>query len=218
MGYSLKKDASEWLVKSNFSFLVGASSPLELLERAESLGYQSLCLNDFDGAYGLARAYLNLKERIQGPLKLHYGAEIHLKKDHQKPLLLQETLTLLATDKDSYGRLCALLSQLHKNEKNEACLSLDDLFSLDVKGVVAIKPMRGSQREGKEEFPYSEVKEHFSGNLYQAVTRLQHPGEDYWIDKTLDLVKRYELRLCFARMFSPSQAKEYAGSLKWDSS
>ena len=53
-------DFNEWLCKTNFSFLHGASHPRDLVERASRLGYASLCINDFDGAYGLARCYREL--------------------------------------------------------------------------------------------------------------------------------------------------------------
>ena len=55
---------NEWLCKTNFSFLQGASHPRDLVETASRLGYQSLCINDFDGAYGLARCYREL-ERLK---------------------------------------------------------------------------------------------------------------------------------------------------------
>ncbi len=58
MGSLLKKYGwTEWLCKSNFSFLCGASHPHELLERAAKLGYYGLNLCDYDGVYGLARSY-----------------------------------------------------------------------------------------------------------------------------------------------------------------
>jgi error-prone DNA polymerase len=91
---------NEWLCKTNFSFLQGASHPRDLIERACRLGYQSLCINDFDGAYGLARCYRELEylkqQHRHNGLKLNYGAEIHLQRDHDLPLLLQDTLVLIA--------------------------------------------------------------------------------------------------------------------------
>ena len=51
---------NEWLCKTNFSFLQGASHPVDLITRANALGYDSLCINDFDGSYGLARCYREL--------------------------------------------------------------------------------------------------------------------------------------------------------------
>ena len=76
------EDFDEWLCKTNFSFLQGASHPRDLIETACRLGYRSLCINDFDGTYGLARCYRELKYlRAAGASiavsKLNFGAEIH---------------------------------------------------------------------------------------------------------------------------------------------
>ncbi len=92
----------EWLCKTNFSFLQGASHPRDLIETANRLGYRSLCINDFDGVYGLARCYRELAYlKQQGShlgLKLNYGAEVHFEIDHDLPVLLQDTLVLVALD------------------------------------------------------------------------------------------------------------------------
>ena len=70
---------NEWLCKTNFSFLQGASHPRDLVETASRLGYQSLCINDFDGAYGLARCYRELERLKQQdhPQAHHQGHQNH---------------------------------------------------------------------------------------------------------------------------------------------
>ena len=100
----------EWLCKTNFSFLIGASHPRDIVTTAIKLGYSSLGINDFDGVYGIARTYREVKKlqslekttcertdelkpsRISkinatGGFKLNYGAEIHFAKDHDRPVL-----------------------------------------------------------------------------------------------------------------------------------
>jgi error-prone DNA polymerase len=100
---------NEWLCKTNFSFLHGASHPRDLVAAANQLGYQSLCINDFDGAYGLARCYRELEYlRQQGEhagLKLNFGAEIHFRCDHHLPVILQDTLVLVAQNQLGYRNL-----------------------------------------------------------------------------------------------------------------
>jgi error-prone DNA polymerase len=59
--------------KSHYSFLEGASSPEELVDRAVELGLPALGLADRDGVYGLVRAHVRAKER---GLRLVPGAEI----------------------------------------------------------------------------------------------------------------------------------------------
>ena len=141
---------NEWLCKTNFSFLHGASHPRDLVECADRLGYQSLCINDFDGAYGLARCYRELEylkqqDRHRG-LKLNYGAEIHLQRDHDLPLILQDTLVLVAQDQQGYTNLNRLLSHAHRDGKDYANLPLATLLEATVDGLFAIRPMRGALR------------------------------------------------------------------------
>src|SRR5690606_27204589 len=49
--------AALW-VKSNFSFLEGASHPDELVAAAHARGLAALALTDRDGVYGLVRAHV----------------------------------------------------------------------------------------------------------------------------------------------------------------
>ncbi|MCB0415418.1 MAG: hypothetical protein KDD50_13870, partial [Bdellovibrionales bacterium] len=56
---------NEWLCKTNFSFLMGASHPHEIMQRAWALNYSSICINDYDGVYGLARSFLDLQRLKQ---------------------------------------------------------------------------------------------------------------------------------------------------------
>ncbi|MGB5546202.1 MAG: PHP domain-containing protein, partial [Polyangiales bacterium] len=49
-------------VKSNHSFLEGASFPEELVERAHALGLPAIAMTDRDGVYGLVRAHMRAKE------------------------------------------------------------------------------------------------------------------------------------------------------------
>ncbi len=181
---------NEWLCKTNFSFLHGASHPRELIERANLLGYASLCINDFDGAYGLARCYRELdylrKQQQHRGLKLNYGAEIHFQRDHDLPVLLQDTLVLVAQTRDGYRNLNRLLSHAHRDGKDYANLPLEFLLNSDVGGIFAIQPMRGAIRCRGVDSRHDELKDLFDGRYYLAVSRHLHPAEDRWIRLTLD--------------------------------
>ncbi len=184
----------EWLCKSNFSFLIGASHPKDLAKRATALSYQSLCLNDFDGVYGLARMHLALKElkkEKNGPMpKLNSGAEIHFSQDHDLPLLLQKTLVLVAKNKCGYHNLCRILSFAHREGKEKAYVPIADLLKADVSGLFAIQPMRGAVRVGQKSEQLEDLYAHFRGEFYFALSRHFHPAEDQWIRPTLALAKK----------------------------
>ena len=89
---------AELCSKSCFSFLVGASQPAEMIQRAKELNYRSLALCDRGGFYGMVRAYDKAKE-----LGLHFivGSEIQV---------ANFSLILLAKDFRGYKNICRLIS------------------------------------------------------------------------------------------------------------
>ncbi|MCP4754125.1 MAG: DNA polymerase III subunit alpha [Proteobacteria bacterium] len=189
----------EWICHTNFSFLIGASHPKDLVCRAAALGYGSLGVADYDGVYGIARAYRELKElereREGIDLELHYGAEVHLAEDHDLPVCFQDTLVLYARTHRGYFNLCRLLSYSHRGGKTGANLPLEYLLSAPVEDLVAIQPMRGLIRRREGEDPdflkdrYGRLGEHLGGNLYFAVSRHLNKAEDKWIGPTIGLAE-----------------------------
>ena len=85
--------------KSNYSFLVGASHPDELVEEAHNLGLRAVAITDRDGVYGIVRAHV---KAIELGIKLIIGAQVTLADD--------STIVLLATDRAGYANLCRLLT------------------------------------------------------------------------------------------------------------
>ena len=63
-----------WL-KTNFSFLEGASQPEELVDQAHALGLPALAITDRDGVYGIVRAHVRAQEL---GVRLLLGAELTL--------------------------------------------------------------------------------------------------------------------------------------------
>ena len=176
----------EWLSKSNFSFKIGASHPAELLQRAACHHYDALCLNDYDGVYGLARLYrdwrdLDRDSTYRKKLKLHYAAEIHFRSDHEAPLLFQDTLVLVVQNLSGYRNLCQIVSRMHEGQKTGSFIRWEDFVSSDLRDLVAIAPMRGLVQY-KEESVWKrrcrELKELFSERFFMAMTKLHSPAED----------------------------------------
>jgi error-prone DNA polymerase len=89
---------------SNFTFLRGASAPEELVERAHELGYAALAITDECSFAGVVRAHVAAKHY---GLKLIIGTEIRLDDGL--------TLVLIATDRESYGHLSALITRGRMN-------------------------------------------------------------------------------------------------------
>ena len=85
---------------SNFSFLRGASHPEELVARAREEGYAALAITDECSLAGVVRAHIEAKKC---GLKLVIGSEFRLDDGLR--------LVLLATDRESYGNLAALITR-----------------------------------------------------------------------------------------------------------
>ena len=110
-------DYAELHCLSNFSFLRGASHPEELVIRAAELGYRALALTDECSLAGAVRAHQAALER---GLKLLLGSELRLEDGLR--------LVLLATDRESYGDLCELISRARRRApKGRYRLSRADL-------------------------------------------------------------------------------------------
>ena len=117
---------AELHLKTNFSFLEGASHPDELVHRAAELGYAAMTVTDRNSLAGVVRAHTAAK-RMQ--LKLLIGAEI--------TPLDAPPVVLLATDRAAYGRLVRLITLGRRNApKGECRIQFDDLAA-HAQGLIA---------------------------------------------------------------------------------
>ncbi|MCB0827881.1 MAG: error-prone DNA polymerase [Solirubrobacterales bacterium] len=95
---------------SSFSFLDGASSPLELATRAAELGYPALGLTDHDGVWGSMEFAVSCKGAGIKPIT---GAELTVSTGG-RPL----HLTLLVENATGYHNLCRLLTEAHSHTRD----------------------------------------------------------------------------------------------------
>jgi error-prone DNA polymerase len=109
---------------SAFSFLDGASTPMELAAAAADLGYTALALTDHDGIWGsreFAEACIGLSLRaitgaeltvaVDGPISGDIGG-----KSARRPAFAH--LTLLAESAAGYRNLCRLLTAAHAHTRD----------------------------------------------------------------------------------------------------
>ena len=119
-------------VKTNYSFLQGASHPEELVEQAHSLGLPALAITDRDGIYGVVRAHMQAQQK---GLKLLLGAQVTVGQGDAA-----EVVVLLAQDRAGYGHLCQLLSLGQQRcAKGEAWITVQELQKVGP-GVLALCP------------------------------------------------------------------------------
>jgi error-prone DNA polymerase len=155
-------------VKSNFSFLEGASHPEELVDQAHLLGLPTLALTDRDGVYGIVRAHMRAKEI---GLRLLFGAELTL--EGESPGGSPRKLVALCRDRAGYGNLCQLISRGRlRSEKGKSSVQLQELFELHA-GLLVLCP---------DAELLGELYGGFSEHLYALLTRHlcahEQPHED----------------------------------------
>src|SRR4051812_932411 len=116
---------------SAFSFLDGASTPLELAGEAAALGYPALALTDHDGIWGsmeFAHCAVGLGLR---PIT---GAELTLRVDGPKTGLsdgfsAHQHLTLLVEDSRGYRNLCRLLTAAHSHTRDNTARTAEPAWT-----------------------------------------------------------------------------------------
>src|ERR1700754_2349927 len=91
---------------SAFSFLDGASHPIELAGTAAELGYPALALTDHDGLYGSMEFAVAAKTLGIHPIT---GAEMTLDDGSH--------LTLLCENSTGYRNLCKLVTAAHRGTR-----------------------------------------------------------------------------------------------------
>src|SRR3990167_6168830 len=130
-------------VTSNFSFLEGGSYPQELIAQAASLGIRDIALTDRNTLAGIVAAHFAAKDH---KIRFHAGCKIDLS---LSPSTTGETspltfsLLTYPTNRESYGRLCRLLSTGKMRASRGRCLlSLEDLLPLSRGLLLIISPAR----------------------------------------------------------------------------
>src|SRR3954469_13835459 len=95
---------------TNYSFLEGASHADELVPAAAARGYHALAITDRDSLAGVVRAHVAAKEF---GLKLIVGATLDL--SDAPPVVVW------APDRQTYGRLCRLITVGRRRAEKGSC-------------------------------------------------------------------------------------------------
>ncbi|WP_149086664.1 error-prone DNA polymerase [Pseudomonas prosekii] len=125
--YADCSDYAELHCLSNFSFQRGASSALELFQRAKRQGYQALAITDECTLSGIVRAWQAAKS-VELPLII--GSEIRIE-DGPKLVLLVENL-------EGYQALCRLITRARRRTQKGQYQVLREDFSEPLPGLLAL--------------------------------------------------------------------------------
>jgi error-prone DNA polymerase len=123
----MKVDYAELHCLSNFSFQRGASSALELFQRAKKQGYQALAITDECTLAGIVRAWQAAKS-VELPLIV--GSEISIE-NGPKLVLLVESL-------EGYQTLCRLITRARRRTQKGQYQVLREDFSEPMPGLLVL--------------------------------------------------------------------------------
>ncbi len=151
-------------VKSNHSFLEGASHPEELVERAHALGLKAMAITDRDGLYGAVKAHVKAKEL---GIKLIVGSEVTITPSLDSEVV--HRVVLLSKTRRGYGNLCGLISRGRlRSEKGRSLVTLEEVCEAS-EGLIVLCPVPSLLAFFKQAFP---------GELYALCVRHEAEGDD----------------------------------------
>jgi len=176
-------DYAELHCVSNFSFLRGASRPEELAARAAELGYAALAVTDECSLAGIVRAHVAAKEHR---LKLIVGAEFRLGDGPR--------LVLLATDRESYGNLSALITLGRRAaEKGSYRLTCADLEESSLACLALLLPGEALNAEHARW-----LRDRFPGRAWIAAELVRGPDDRARLEALRAFAKSVQLPLAAA--------------------
>ncbi|WP_207258306.1 error-prone DNA polymerase [Pseudomonas sp. FW305-70] len=123
----MSRDYAELHCLSNFSFQRGASSALELFQRAKKQGYQALAITDECTLAGIVRAWQAAKS-VELPLII--GSEIRIE-NGPKLVLLVESL-------EGYQALCRLITRARRRTQKGQYQVLREDFGEPLPGLLVL--------------------------------------------------------------------------------
>jgi error-prone DNA polymerase len=171
---------------SNFSFLRGASSPAELVQRAKALGYQALALTDECSVAGAVRA---IEAARDCGMALIHGSEFAW-----GPL----RVVALARDLNGWGNLCEFISAARSRaDKGQYLVDADSPWQLLREGCECIiVPQRAQLPAGDVAAMAQAVQEalaQLGSHCWLGVELLLAPDDSLWLQSLQDVAGRMGL-------------------------
>ena len=167
---------------TNFTFLRGASHPEELVARAAQLGYHALAITDECSLAGVVRAHMEAK---QHKLYLIIGSEFCLDDGLR--------LVLLATDRQSYGRLSSLITLARRNAgKGDYQLSRQHLADYRPDGCLALW-LPGNTMDADE---LNWLAAHFPNRTWIALEHLLSGDDHHRLQQLQSIGAAHQIPLC----------------------
>ncbi|WP_310385370.1 error-prone DNA polymerase, partial [Roseateles sp.] len=199
---------------SNYSFLRGASTPAELVERAHAQGYAALALTDECSLAGVVRAHVAAKAlshhvaallppegastALGRPgagrgLKLIIGSEFTVRDEAGEPLF---KLLVLARNLNGYGNLCQFITDLRRSaDKGTYCLRWSQLQPAALADCLFIALLPRAASDAQLLAPARWLLQHVPGRAWLGVELLRELGDEMWLQRLRALSEQTALPL-----------------------
>ncbi|MGH1373322.1 MAG: error-prone DNA polymerase [Cellvibrionaceae bacterium] len=172
---------------SHFSFLRGASSPQQLVEQAQALGYQAIAITDECSFSGIVKAHVAAKE-LDMPLII--GSEFYIDDGANEKAC---HLILLASCRQAYSEISLLISRARRRSpKGEYQLSLADLQFGTPHCLAIFCPQHSST---SNQHHAKLLKRFFKQRLWLGVGLTQQFTADQNYQKSYRLAKQYDISM-----------------------
>jgi error-prone DNA polymerase len=165
-------DYAELCCRSNYSFLHGASHPIEIVERAHDLGYQALAITDEASVAGVVQAHVMAKSL---GLHLIIGAQFFCSE-------LLGRIIVLAKNRKGYAQLGYLITQTRRREiKGQYRLTPNDLES-GLSDCLVIWAPESDQPTSQQHQIGRWLKNTFADRIYLGCSLLLKGNDAAWRD------------------------------------
>ncbi|MCW5655590.1 error-prone DNA polymerase [Hydrogenophaga sp.] len=165
-------DYAELRCLSNFSFLLGASHPHELVQRAKALGYSALAMVDECSLAGVVRAHVAAKEH---GLKLLVGSQFQVRCEAAAPF----TLVVLACNLNGYGNLCEFITGLRRGApKGTYHLRREAIRAEALADCVVIAVPEHACEQDQADAVARWLLQHFMGRCWLGAEQLRRFGDE----------------------------------------
>ncbi|MBY0237102.1 MAG: PHP domain-containing protein, partial [Burkholderiaceae bacterium] len=180
---------------SHYSFLRGASSPQELVERAHAQGYAALAITDECSLAGVVRAHVAAKAC---GLKLLIGSEF-LVSEAEGPSF---KLVLLARHLQGYGELCQFITDLRRSAPKGSyqlswALLQQHAAQLSSGCLALLLPLRSSS-DAQLLAQAQWLLQAFRGRAWIGVALLRELGDELWLHRLRQISQATALPLVAA--------------------
>ncbi|WP_144393785.1 error-prone DNA polymerase [Pleionea sediminis] len=174
----------ELFCQSNFSFLVGASHPEELVYKAKEQGYSGLAITDECSFAGCVRAHVTAKK-----VKIHLiiGSFFRVNLETEKDM----EVILLCPNKAAYSEVSQLITRTRRRtEKGKYQMRMSDLDGYIENALAIWLPPKTEHQQKSQLFHLMKI---FNGRLWIGYERLLKHDDFIRYQQCIELSQQYKV-------------------------